>query len=197
MTALGGRPAADDRGAQSVRQRPAWRARVLMLALVSTGAAVGGASSPAEARDGVLPLSAYPRERIAIETRKSFRRLMFVAWRADTPRAREQGLMYVRDEQMRADEAMIFVYEPPEFVSMWMKNTILSLDMLFVNPRGCVVSIHERARPGSLDTIGSGQPVSLVVELKAGAVAAHGIAVGDRVVRVDASWPTDTATPCR
>jgi uncharacterized membrane protein (UPF0127 family) len=122
---------------------------------------------------------------------------VFVAWRADTPRTREQGLMFVRDEQMRADEAMIFVYEPPELVSMWMKNTVLSLDMLFVDRRGCVVTVRERATPGSLDNIGSGYPVTLVVELRAGTVATHGIAVGDRVVRLDAGWPAETATPCR
>lgn len=169
----------------------------LAVALAMTLAALGGTPPAAEARDGVLPLGAFPRERIAIETRRSFRRQLFVAWRADTPRTREQGLMFVRDEQMRADEAMIFVYEPPEHVSMWMKNTVLSLDMLFVDPRGCVVSIHERATPGSLDNIRSGHPVSLVVELRAGIVDAQGIAVGDRVVRLDAGWPADTASPCR
>jgi uncharacterized membrane protein (UPF0127 family) len=160
-------------------------------------ATLAAALGTVQAREGVLPLSAFPRERIAIETRKSFRRQVFVAWRADTPRTREQGLMFVRDEQMRADEAMIFVYEPPEFVSMWMKNTVLSLDMLFVDRRGCVVTVRERATPGSLDNIGSGYPVTLVVELRAGTVATHGIAVGDRVVRLDAGWPAETATPCR
>jgi uncharacterized membrane protein (UPF0127 family) len=149
------------------------------------------------ARDGVVPLSAFPRERIAIETRKSFRRDMFVAWRADTPRTREQGLMFVRDDQMRPDEAMIFVYDQPELVAMWMKNTLLPLDMLFVDPRGCVVTVKQNAKPGSLDTIESAYPVSLVVELKAGVVARHGIAIGDRVVRVDAGWPAQQDVPCR
>jgi uncharacterized membrane protein (UPF0127 family) len=97
--------------------------------------------------------------------------------------------MFVRDEEMRDDQAMIFVYEPPEHVSMWMKNTLLSLDMLFVDTRGCIVTIHERARPGSLATIDSVAPVPLVVELKGGTIAARGIRTGDRVLRLDAGWP--------
>jgi uncharacterized membrane protein (UPF0127 family) len=98
--------------------------------------------------------------------------------------------MYVRD--MRPDQAMIFVYESPQHVGMWMKNTLLPLDMLFVDPRGCIVTIKQNARPGSLTQISSGVPVSLVVELKAGTVAAQTIAVGDRVLRLDAGWPAAT-----
>ena len=116
---------------------------------------------------GALPLAAFPRERIAVETRASFRRLLFAAWRADTPQTREQGLMFVADGEVRPDQAMIFVYEPPQQVAMWMKNTLLPLDMLFVDVNGCVVTIKQNAQPGSLATIGSRLPVALVVELVA------------------------------
>ena len=138
---------------------------------------------------GTLPLSAFPRELIAVETRASFRRHLFEAWRADTARTRAQGFMFVEDAAVRPDQAMIFTYDPPEYVSMWMKNTLLPLDMLFVDERGCVVTIKQQAKPGSLATIESGVPVALVVELKAGTVAAQSIAVGDRVRRLDAGWP--------
>lgn len=144
-----------------------------------------------------VPLSAFPRERIAIETHASFRRALFDAWRADSPAAREQGFMFVRDEQVRPDQAMIFVYDPPQYVAMWMKNTLLSLDMLFVDTHGCIVSMKERAQPQSLATIESRKPVTLVVELKAGTIAQHGIAIGDRVLRPDAGWPAVTAAACR
>ena len=153
-------------------------------------------SASAEAPPGAIPLSAFPQERIAVETRSSFRRRMFVAWRAETLATLSQGLMYVPDAAMRPDQAMIFVYDPPQRVSMWMKNTLLSLDMLFVDRRGCVVTIKERAVPRSLATIDSRVPVVLVVELKGGTVADQGIAVGDRVLRVDAGWPADDAS-CR
>jgi uncharacterized membrane protein (UPF0127 family) len=155
------------------------------LCLVLSAPVPANADGPRHA----LPLSAYPRERIAIETRASFRRRLFEAWRAESPAARVQGLMFVTDAEMRADQAMIFVYEPPQRVAMWMKNTLLPLDMLFVDVRGCVVTIKERAQPHSLATLESRVPVTLVVELKAGTVATQGIAVGDRVLRIDAGWP--------
>jgi hypothetical protein len=145
---------------------------------------------------GTLPLSAFPRERIAVETRASFRRLMFEAWRADTPQTREQGFMFVEDRDVRPDQAMVFIYDPPQYVAMWMKNTLLSLDMLFIDQHGCVVTIKQNAQPGSLAEIKSRVPVSLVVELRAGTVAAQGIAVGDRVLRLDAQWPQRPPAMC-
>lgn len=150
----------------------------------------------ADAPPGTRPLSAFPRERIAIETRASFRRPLFEAWRAESTAEKAQGLMHVPDAAMRPDQAMIFVYEPPQHVSMWMKNTLLSLDMLFVDARGCIVTIRERAIPHSLATIESREPVVLVVELKAGTVATHGIGMGDRVLRLDAGWPREQAGSC-
>jgi len=171
-------------------------ARVPVRALATLLALCVLLNSPSRAtdRDGAVPLSAFPRERIAVETRSSFRRHLFEAWRADTDRTRAQGFMFVPDSQVRADQAMIFVYDPPEYVWMWMKNTLLPLDMLFVDARGCVITIKERARPGSIEMIASGGPVTLVVELKAGIVAQSGIRTGDRVLRLDAGWPREDAS---
>jgi uncharacterized protein len=157
----------------------------LLLALCMLLPHIAGAA-PA----GVLPLSAFPVERIAVETRAGIRRHLFDAWRADSPQTREQGFMFVEDRAVRPDQAMIFSYDPPQHVAMWMKNTLLPLDMLFVDQRGCVVTIKQDAKPGSLATIESRMPVVLVVELKAGTTAREGIAVGDRVLRLDADWPS-------
>jgi uncharacterized protein len=167
---------------------------MLWAVLLTAGTALPLQAAPTP--DGTLPLSAFPRERIAVETRSSFRRTLFEAWRADSPRAREQGLMFVSENQMRPDQAMIFTYDPPERVAMWMKNTLLALDMLFVDAKGCIVTIREGAQPHSLATIESGKPVALVVEFKAGVVAKHGIRVGDRVLRLDAGWPGRNAAAC-
>ena len=158
------------------------RIAALLLLLASLG------PSLAAARDALLPLSALPRERIAVETR-SARRHLFEAWRADTHETRAQGLMFVKE--MRPDQAMIFTYAPPQLAGMWMKNTLIPLDMLFVDEAGCVVKVHERARPGSLDTIAADTPVVLVVELAGGTARTLGIGRGDRVVRVDANWPSN------
>ena len=156
---------------------------ILALALLAPALAPG---------DSLLPLSAFPRERIAIETRGA-RRHLFEAWRAETPRTRAQGLMFVAS--LRPEQAMIFVYEPAQHVSMWMKNTLIPLDMLFVDEGGCVVRVHERARPGDLTSIESGEPVVLVVELAGGTAATLGLSRGDRVVRPDAGWPQEPR-PC-
>lgn len=162
----------------------------LAALLLSTLCALVPAAAPAASTPaGTTPLSEFPRERIAIETRASIRRHLFEAWRAENRRTQAQGFMFVEDAAVRPDQAMIFTYDPPELVSMWMKNTLLPLDMLFVDERGCVVTIRENAPPGSLRNIPSGGPVALVVELKAGTVASRSIAVGDRVLRLDANWP--------
>jgi len=140
-----------------------------------------------------MPLDSFPTETIAVETR-SARRHTFTAWRAETPAQREQGLMYVKS--MGDEQAMIFVYAPAQHVAMWMKNTLLPLDMLFVDDRGCVVTVKEHATPGSLDTIDAPGPVALVVELNGGTAAGRDIRVGDRVVRPAAHWPKGADTPC-
>jgi uncharacterized membrane protein (UPF0127 family) len=165
--------------------------------VVATGILAAVCSVPmpsgADVREGdLLPLTALPRERIVIETR-SARRHELDAWRADTPQTREQGLMFVRE--MRADQAMIFVYEPPSYVSMWMKNTLLPLDMLFVNRYGCVITVKRDASPESLATISGGGLVALVVELKGGTAATLGVDAGDRVLRPAVGWPGEER-PC-
>jgi len=165
-----------------------WLRAVLPLLIVLLWPAAGRSDDA----ESILPLSSFPKEPIAVETR-SARRYTFTAWRAATPRQHEQGLMF--QKSMGAEEAMIFVYDPPTEVAMWMKNTLLPLDMLFVDGRGCVIRVHERATPGSLDTIDSGGPVALVVELNAGTAAARGIRNGDRVVRPQAGWPREV-TAC-
>jgi uncharacterized protein len=159
---------------------------VHLMCLLALATSLGAAAAPPA---GALPLVDYPQETIAIEAPGSFRRHVFEAWRADDHRTRAQGFMFVEDDAVRPDQAMIFVYEPPQVVSMWMKNTLIPLDMLFVDARGCIVKIHEHARPGSLAQIGSGVPVTLVVELKAGTAARLGLKTGQRVIRPASNWP--------
>jgi uncharacterized membrane protein (UPF0127 family) len=66
--------------------------------------------------------------------------------------------------------------------TMWMKNTLIPLDMLFVDSTGHIVNIHERAVPRSLDTIAAAAPVRAVIELNGGTAARLGIKPGDRVI---------------
>ena len=172
------------------RPRPARPLAMYAVALVL--AIVAGAGRADVVREGALPLDAFPRERLVVETR-SARRIEFDAWRADTPQTREQGLMFV--PQMEASQAMFFVYEPPARVAMWIKNTLIPLDMLFVDAGGCVIMVRRDARPGSLELIRSPDAVALVVELAGGTATRYGIAAGARVSRPTAGWPS-RLLPC-
>jgi uncharacterized membrane protein (UPF0127 family) len=97
-------------------------------------------------------------------------------------RTREQhrrGLMYRRE--MAADHGMLFIYGRTQPVAMWMKNTFIPLDMLFIKPDGRIVRIAERTVPKSTQAIPSGEPVRAVLELRGGTADRLGIEVGDRV----------------
>ncbi|MCP4933114.1 MAG: DUF192 domain-containing protein [bacterium] len=95
-------------------------------------------------------------------------------------RSQAQGLMFRRS--MPADHGMLFIYAPERLISMWMKNTILSLDMLFVMRDGTIARIFERTEPFSELVLSSGQPVYGVLELNAGSVERWGIKSGDQLL---------------
>ena len=101
-------------------------------------------------------------------------------WLAVTPAQQRRGLMHVRD--VPDGWGMLFVYEREQEIGMWMKNTHVSLDMLFIRADGTVASIATDTRPLSLESIHSGEPVNRVLELKAGAVKRWGIKPGDRLL---------------
>lgn len=94
-------------------------------------------------------------------------------------RDRAQGLMFRRS--MPANRGMLFDFAKVEPVSMWMQNTYISLDMLFIRPDGTIARIATNAEPLSTRTIPSGEPVLAVLELNAGTAVRLGIKPGDRV----------------
>lgn len=98
---------------------------------------------------------------------------------ADTPERRQVGLMYRRS--LADNRGMLFDFGSDTDVSMWMKNTYIPLDMVFVRGDGIVHRVENRTTPFSEAIIGSGAPVRYVIELAAGAAAKAGIARGDRV----------------
>jgi uncharacterized membrane protein (UPF0127 family) len=91
---------------------------------------------------------------------------------------REQGLMFRRS--LAPDAGMLFDMDVSQTITMWMKNTLIPLDMLFVDG-GRIVDIHERAVPLSTDIINARAPARYVIELNGGAVERLGIKIGDRV----------------
>ena len=98
---------------------------------------------------------------------------------ADTHRERSRGLMY--RTELAADAGMLFDFERERPVAMWMVNTFIPLDMLFIDARGTVVRIAENTEPRSRRHIESGEPVLAVLELGGGTAAALGLSAGDRV----------------
>ena len=98
---------------------------------------------------------------------------------AQTPQQRETGLM--NRTSIPADSGMLFQFDETRDVQMWMKNTLIPLDMLFMDETGKVIHIKTNAQPLSLDIIPSGGPVRYVLELNGGAAARYGTAVGDRL----------------
>jgi hypothetical protein len=98
---------------------------------------------------------------------------------ARTDREREVGLMYRRS--MPRNHGMLFMFPSEQPVSMWMKNTYIPLDMVFVSRKGRVTSVARDAVPMSEAIIPSGPPAFAVIELNAGAARAMGLDVGDQV----------------
>lgn len=83
--------------------------------------------------------------------RGEFGKARFSIELADTPRERAQGLMF--RETMPQSAGMLFVYPRPQRAAFWMKNTLIPLDMIFMDARGVVTHIHHRAVPGDLTSV--------------------------------------------
>ncbi len=116
-------------------------------------------------------------EPLAIATREGRRAFQVEVMRDDASRAR--GLMFRRS--MPPDRGMLFDFEQVAPVAMWMKNTYLPLDMLFIRADGTVARVAADTEPLSTKVVPSGEPVLAVLELNAGTAARLGIRAGDRV----------------
>ncbi|HSH69052.1 MAG TPA: DUF192 domain-containing protein [Deferrisomatales bacterium] len=122
---------------------------------------------------------AFPREVLQI-TGTDGAAHPFTVEVARSPAQRARGLMF--RTQLDPAEGMLFLYPSPQRARMWMKDTPLSLDMLFLAPDGRVLEIAARTEPLSLTTISSADPVLGVLELRGGRCAELGIAPGARVL---------------
>ena len=98
---------------------------------------------------------------------------------ADTEQSRERGLMFRKE--LPPGRGMLFDFHRERQVGFWMKNTLISLDMIFIDGRGRIVSIEQDAKPMSEDVIMSGGQVRAVLEVDGGTARRLGIAPGDRV----------------
>jgi uncharacterized membrane protein (UPF0127 family) len=130
------------------------------------------------------PLSQFPQSVVTLATPDA-RVHRFKIWIADTEARREQGLMFI--EHLDEDTGMLFVYPSARRIAMWMKNTYISLDMLFIRGDGRVTRVVKRAKPESLDIIDSNNEVSGVLEINGGIAEKFGIVAGAVLTRADQS----------
>ena len=119
-------------------------------------------------------------DRSKLEVVSGSGRHAFTVETARTPEQLSQGLMF--RPKLAGDAGMLFDFGRIQPVSMWMKNTLIPLDMLFLAADGRVVHVAEYAVPGSLEPLGPKEPVRAVLEVNAGTARKLGIRPGDRVI---------------
>jgi uncharacterized protein len=156
-------------------------AGVALLAACSPGegASARTQAPAAQAETGARhPVSGL--EVIDLVVERGGKKLPFKVELADTPEAQARGLMF--RAELGDNEGMIFPSAVPEQRSFWMKNTPLSLDIIFIGPDGRIANIAANTVPYSLDSVASKGPASGVLELRAGRAKELGIVAGDRVI---------------
>lgn len=139
--------------------------------------------APAVAKPGIAQDGPQPRlltTPLVITTATGEHR--FTVEMALTGEQSARGLMF--REQLGSDEGMLFDFRRDQIVTMWMRNTILSLDMIFISRDGRVATIAERTTPFSEAQISSRVPVRAVLEVPAGTAQRLSIRPGDRVRNV-------------
>jgi uncharacterized protein len=150
----------------------------LLGALLCTWFAAACAQTPSRAPFSPSQLKDFPRSTLTVQRQTG--RDTFQIWIADTPARHQQGLMWIRE--LPADHGMLFVLQPVREMNMWMKNTYVPLDMLFIASDGRILNIAHSTKPLSTDIVSSGAVVGGVVEILAGEARRRGIQVGDRVI---------------
>lgn len=116
-------------------------------------------------------------ETLVIQT--SLKEVVFKTDIADTPVKQEKGLMF--KESIPDDYAMTFLFDTEKIAHMWMKNTLIPLDMIFFDEKGFIVHTYKNVPAHSLKILSSIFQVKGVVELNAGLIDKNGIKIGDRL----------------
>ena len=155
---------------QSSLVRHAWCTLAFLVVLAA--GACRAQSGPIE------DLAAFPLGTLEISEGKKVKH-EFQVWLADNPQRQSQGLMFVRS--LPAARGMLFVHDQPREFSMWMKNTYIPLDMVFISDSGRIQQIIEQATPHSLDLIRSDKPALAVLEIAGGEARRLGLHPGQKV----------------
>lgn len=157
---------------------PARAGRMIALACALACALAGLSTLPGRAGAQAPTAATSALEPLEIDTKAGVRHFSVEVMRTDAER--EKGLMFRRF--LPADRGMLFDFKSEQPVMMWMKNTYLPLDMIFIRRDGTISHIAENAEPLSERIIPSGGPAFAVLEVNAGTARKLGIAPGDKVV---------------
>jgi uncharacterized protein len=139
-----------------------WMPVIVLLALCALAGAGARAAS-------IQPLEIVTKNGVHV----------FTVEMATTEEERTTGLMYRKE--LPDGKGMLFDFSPEQQISMWMKNTYIPLDMIFIRADGRILRIAENTEPHSLKIISSGGLAKGVLEVIAGTAQKYGIAPGDRV----------------
>jgi uncharacterized membrane protein (UPF0127 family) len=139
---------------------------------------VMGLLSPAARASDAGSLDTQKLQAVTIVTQNGGQ--TFTAELANTPAQRARGLMF--KTRLPERQGMLFDFGRDQEIRMWMKNTLIPLDMIFIQSDGRIHRIEQNTKPGSLRPISSNGPVRAVLEMRAGTSKKYGIAPGDRVI---------------
>ena len=136
-----------------------------------------GAAQRTPGRNGWVSITQSYRT-LTIDTARQ-QRFRFTVELAISQQEKQRGLM--GRMSMDRNAGMVFIYSPPQPVKMWMANTYIPLDMLFIDANGMIVAIEHNAMPLSKNPVGPNVPVVAVLEVAGGVARELDIQIGDRV----------------
>jgi uncharacterized membrane protein (UPF0127 family) len=148
-----------------------------LLLVVPACSPQAAAPAPSAQRTGTHPVSGL--QVIPLTITSLGRTHRFQVELAQAPQDQARGLMF--RTEMGPNEGMLFPYDPPRVLSFWMKNTVLSLDLVFIGPDRRVINVEANAVPYSEASITSDAPAIATLELNAGRAKELGIVPGARV----------------
>lgn len=150
----------------------------LLLCLVPLLLLAAGGAQALRASDGRVLEDLFRQSVLSFDETTAFGCPIFQIYLAENPAQRARGLMFVR--ALPPDWGMLFLYDGPRTISMYMKNTFIPLDMVFIDQSGVVVDVVANTQPGSLKSIVPRQRAAAVLEINGGLAARLGIGPGSR-----------------
>ena len=156
---------------------------LLMLISISKISKMSFAKSPAnftEIADNIFASNLSNYKHIGSFWRNSQEITKFQVAKSETDQQKTIGLMHLKT--LPKNYAMLFIWQEPQKINMWMKNTHLKLDMIFFDENYQIVKIHSMAKPLSLEIISSEKKAKAVLEINGGLAKKLQLKLGDKFI---------------